>query len=32
MGNNPQGFENNVGSALQVIDETAMEPICALST
>ena len=32
MGNNPQDFENNAGSALQVIDETAMEPICALST
>ena len=32
MGNNPQGFENHIGSALQVIDETAMEPIRALST
>ena len=32
MGNNPQDFENNLGSALQVIDETAMEPTRALST
>ena len=32
MGNNPQLFRNNAGSALQVIDETAMEPNGALST
>ena len=32
MGNNPQLFRNNVGSALQVIDETAMEPNHPLST
>ncbi len=32
MGNNPQDFENNAGSPLQVIDETAMEPTRALST
>ncbi len=32
MGNNPQHFRNSVGSALQVIDETAKEPNRALST